>query len=59
MPLEIPKVWRRRLALILGAVGLILILIGLPTGYIDVALWGVFVGMTGQAILLQERKRPG
>jgi len=59
MPLEIPKVWRRRLALVLGVVGLVLILVGLPTGYIDVALWGIFLGMTGQSIILQERKRPG
>jgi len=37
----------------------VLIVAGLPTGYIDVALWGVFLGMTGEAILLQERKRSG
>ncbi len=59
MPLEIPKMWRKRLALALMVLGLIMILVGLPTGYIDVSLWGVFAGMVGEAIILQERKRPG
>lgn len=55
----IPKALRIRMALILGVVGLILIIAGLATGYIDVALFGLFIGFTGQAIVLQERKRPG
>jgi len=59
MSLQIPKVWRKRLALALGVIGLIMLVVGLATGYIDVSLWGIFVGMMGEAIALQERKRPG
>jgi len=59
MSLQIPKVWRKRLAIALGVIGLIMLVVGLATGYIDVSLWGIFVGMTGEAIALQERKRPG
>lgn len=50
---------RVRIGLILGIIGLVIIIAGLVTGYIDVALFGLFVGFTGQAIILQERKRPG
>jgi low temperature requirement protein LtrA len=57
--LQIPRIWRRRLATVLGIIGVIMLVVGLATGYIDVSLWGIFVGMTGQAIVLQERKRPG
>jgi uncharacterized membrane protein HdeD (DUF308 family) len=59
MPLQIPRTWRRRLAIALGVIGVIMLAVGLATGYIDVSLWGIFVGMTGEAIVLQERKRPG
>ncbi|MCL7390077.1 MAG: hypothetical protein LZ173_09155 [Thaumarchaeota archaeon] len=59
MPLQIPRIWRRRLAIALGVIGIIMLAVGLATGYIDVSLWGIFVGMTGEAIVLQERKRPG
>jgi uncharacterized membrane protein HdeD (DUF308 family) len=59
MPLQIPRIWRRRLAIALGVIGVIMLAVGLATGYIDVSLWGIFVGMTGEAIVLQERKRPG
>jgi len=50
---------RRRIGIGLGVVGLIMIIIGLATGYIDIALFGLFVAFTGQAVILQERKRPG
>ncbi len=50
---------RRRLAIALGIIGIILIVIGLPIGYIDVALYGLTIAMIGEAIMLQERKRPG
>jgi hypothetical protein len=59
MPLQIPRTWRRRLAIALGVIGVIMLAVGLATGYIDVSLWGIFVGMIGEAIVLQERKRPG
>lgn len=53
------KALRIRVGLVLGAIGIVLIIAGLATGYIDVALFGLFVGFTGQAVILQERKRPG
>jgi len=56
---ESAKVLRKRLGIGLGVVGLIMIIVGLAAGYIDVALFGLFVGFTGQAVILQERKRPG
>ncbi|MCS7099185.1 MAG: hypothetical protein RMH84_00715 [Sulfolobales archaeon] len=59
MSLAVPKNWRRNIALALGAIGIIMIVAGVATGYIDVSLWGVFAAMMGQAIMLQERKRPG
>jgi uncharacterized membrane protein HdeD (DUF308 family) len=59
MSIQIPKTWRIRLAIALSVLGLLLIIVGIPTGYIDYSLWGVFLLFTGQAIILQERKRPG
>ncbi|MEM4061620.1 MAG: hypothetical protein QXY11_02055 [Desulfurococcaceae archaeon] len=59
MSVTIPRALRRKLAITLGIIGLILLVVGLATGYIDIALFGIFVGFTGQAIILQERKRPG
>jgi len=53
------RILRKRLGMGLGIVGLIMIIAGLAAGYIDVALFGLFVGFTGQAVILQERKRPG
>lgn len=53
------KALRTRIGLALGIIGLVLIVAGLATGYIDVALFGLFVGFMGQAVILQERKRPG
>lgn len=59
MSITIPREIRRKLGLVLGVIGLIVIIAGLATGYIDVSLWGLFIAFTGQAIVLQERKRPG
>lgn len=50
---------KRRIGTVLGAVGLVIVIAGLATGYIDVSLWGLFIAFTGQAIILQEKKRPG
>lgn len=59
MSFAIPGEVRKKLGTVLGVVGLIIIIAGLATGYIDVSLWGLFIAFTGQAIILQERKRPG
>jgi len=56
---ERARILRKRLGMGLGMVGLIMIIAGLAAGYIDVALFGLFVGFMGEAIILQERKRPG
>jgi len=56
---ERARILRKRLGMGLGIVGLIMIIVGLAAGYIDVALFGLFVGFMGEAIILQERKRPG
>ena len=56
---ERARILRKRLGMGLGIVGLIMIIAGLAAGYIDIALFGLFVGFTGQAVILQERKRPG
>lgn len=53
------KVLRKKVGIGLGVIGLIMIIAGLAIGYIDVALFGLFISFMGQAIILQEHKRLG
>lgn len=59
MSLKLTRERRRKIGYALGIIGAVLIVIGIPIGYIDVSLIGLTIAFMGQAILLQERKRPG
>lgn len=59
MIITMPRDIRRKLGLVLGVIGLMVQIAGFAIGYIDMSLRGLFVVFTGQAIILQERRRLG